>query len=188
MEELLQFFLKLYPALSEELQDHLMATIQLKIVKKKENILQIGHVCKNIYFIEKGLFRCYYHQKEKEVCSWFMKEGDFIVSVNSFFDQTPSYEAIQALEASVLHYISFAELQHIYHRFLEFNLIRGLLLEKYYKKLDEQMYALKMTKALDRYRYLLLHYPDIIRRVPSTYIASYLGISLETLSRMKGKR
>jgi len=188
MEKILRYFLSLFPTLSVQLQEELINTIKLKEMKKKDMLLNIGQVCKNIYFIETGLFRCYYLKKEKEVCSWFMKEGDVMVSVNSFFTQTLSYEAIQALEDAVVHYISFSELQDLYQRFLEFNVIRGLLLEKYYRKLDEQLYAIKMQKAKERYAFLLTNYPDIVRRVPSMYIASYLGITLETLSRMKGKK
>src|ERR1700722_18133997 len=134
MEQILAYFLQLYPALSKAVRDHLFNLIQMKELKKKDMLLCIGQVSKQIYFIEKGLFRCYYNNREKEVSSWFMKEGDFIVSVNSFFDQSPSYEAIQALEDAVIHYISFTELQYTYYHFLEFNLIGRLLLEKYYRK------------------------------------------------------
>jgi len=188
MEEILQIFLRLYPLLSPEAQQYVMNALKTKEVKKKTLLLKIDQVCKNIYFIEKGLFRCYYYNGEKEVCSWFKKEGDFIISVNSFFDQKPSYEAIEAVEDGVLQYISFMELQYICLHFLEFNIIRALILEKYYKELDAIMYATKMKTAHERYKFLRDTYPEIVLRVPATYIASFLGISLETLSRIKSRR
>jgi CRP/FNR family transcriptional regulator, anaerobic regulatory protein len=61
----------------------------------------------DIWFIEKGMLRCFYMLEDKEVSSWFMKEGDVTVSVESFFRQTISYESIQALEDSTVHYITF---------------------------------------------------------------------------------
>jgi len=67
-----------------------MQNLESKMLKKKEMLLEKGRICKNIFFIEKGLIRCFYLLNEKEVSSWFMKEGDVIISVESFFKQLPS--------------------------------------------------------------------------------------------------
>jgi CRP/FNR family transcriptional regulator, anaerobic regulatory protein len=187
MESLLQFLHTIYP-LSAALHEHLINILKTKEVKKKEYLLKIGKVCKNIYFIEKGLFRCFYLNEEKEVNAWFMKEGDVIASVKSFYNQIPSYESIQALENSLVYYVEYDELQLIYKTFLEFNYVSRVLTEKYYALSDERLYSTKMKKAFDRYKYLMEHHPEIILRVPSTYIASYLGITLETLSRIKSRK
>ena len=187
MESLLQYLHSIFP-LSPPLYEHLINILKTKEVRKKEYLLRTGKVCKNIFFIEKGIFRCFYLNGEKEVCSWFMKEGDVIASVKSFYEQIPSYESIQALEDCIVHYISYDEIQNIYNTYLEFNFIARVLTEKYYALSDERLYSTKMKQAAERYKYLMGHHPEIILRVPSTHIASYLGISLETLSRIKSRK
>ena len=84
--------------MSDELKRHLSVTLKEKHLAKKDYLLKAGHVSRAICFIAKGLLRCFYIKENHEVSSWFMKEGDVIVSVESFFQQKASYEAIQALE------------------------------------------------------------------------------------------
>ena len=105
--------------------------------------------------------------------------------MESFFSQTVSYESIQALEDCVLHYISYADMQYAYEQFPEFNFIGRVITEKYYKLSEQRIHSLRMQRALDKYQYLLNHSPHLIQRVPSKYIASYLGITEETLSRIR---
>ena len=114
-----------------------------------------------------------------------MKEHDVIFSVESFLNQTPSYENIQTLEDSLLHYITYAELQYLYNTFPEFNFVGRALTEKYYQLSEQRLYSLRMQRAFEKYNFLMDHFPQIIQRVPSKYIASYLGITEETLSRIR---
>lgn len=185
METLLYLLNSIYP-LSEELREYLALNLQTKSIRKKEVILKAGHVCRNIYFIESGLLRCYYIQGQHEVCSWFMKEGDVIASVESFFDQKESYETIQALEEGVLHYISYQKLDYIYRTFLEFNYVGRELVQKYYKLSEQRLYSLRMQRGLERFEYLKLNHPELILRVEQKYLASYLGITEQYLSMLKG--
>jgi CRP-like cAMP-binding protein len=187
MNELLLYLNSIHP-LSDELQEHLIKILKVKELSRKEYLLKAGHVCSNVYFIQSGLLRCFYLKDTTEVCSWFMCEKDFIVSVESFFTQRPSYESIQALEDTEVYYISYSEIQDIYRRFPEFNFIGRVITEKYYILCEQRTYSLRMQQAIDRYAYLFKNFPEIIMRVPSKYIASYLGISEETLSRIKGKK
>jgi CRP-like cAMP-binding protein len=183
MNELLAYLWSIHP-MSPELQAHLHSILRVQECKKKTLLLDIGQICRNIYFVESGLFRCYYLNKGKEVCSWFMKEGDVIASVGSFYSQKPGYERIQALEPCRVHYISYEELQEIYLRYPEFNFIGRVLTEKYYKLWDQRLHLLQMDRVKERYQYLLEHHPELERRVPRRDLASWLGVTLETLSRM----
>jgi CRP-like cAMP-binding protein len=117
-----------------------------------------------------------------------MKEGDVIVSVESFFDQTVSNENIQALEDSILHYISYRDLQYAYREYPEFNFIGRILTEKYYKMSEKRIYSLRMQRAFEKYHNLIDHFPQLVQRVPCRHIASYLGITEETLSRIRAMR
>ena len=104
MKELLGFLNAVLP-LSDDLNDHLQAIVKFREIRKKDYLLKAGHISRNIYFIQTGLLRCFYIKGENEICSWFMKERDMIVSIESFYDQKESYEYIQALEDCELFYI-----------------------------------------------------------------------------------
>lgn len=127
-------------------------------------------------------------QHEPQAVTWFMQSGDVIISVESFFKQVPSYENIQALEDGTVYYISFDELNRTYSQFPEFNIIGRVLTEKYYCQSEMRLFWLRKNKASDRYAYFLENYPEFIRKIPSLHIASFLGISQETLSRLKSSR
>lgn len=186
MDSLFTLLCSIHP-LPEALVTHLTQTLKCKTVFKKQYLLKAGHVSRQICFIEKGLLRCFYEQGETEVCSWFMKEGDVIVSVESFFKQTASYESIQALEDTVVHYINYDELQFIYKNFPEFNYIGRVLTENYYTLSEQRLYSLRMQRSHERYEHLLQYFPELILRVPAKYLASYLGITEVTLSKIKAR-
>ena len=185
METLLAYLNSIHP-LSPGLISYLSENLKTRHLQRKDFLLKIGHVSREICFISKGMLRCYYHVDDKEVSSWFMKEGDVMISVASFFNQTESFEAIQALEESVISYITFSELQFIYQNFPEFNIIGRRLTEKYYVLSEERLHALRMQRAPERYAYLRDNHGELVLRVPSKYLASYLGITEVTLSVIKG--
>jgi CRP-like cAMP-binding protein len=184
MEELLAYLNSIYP-LSQLAIQFLVENLNEIQIPKKRLLLKKDRICYNIYFVKKGLLRCFYDKNDKEVNSWFMKENDVIFSVESFLNQTPSYENIQTLEDSLLYYINYSQLQHLYHHCPEFNFVGRVLTEKYYKLSEQRLYSLRMQRAFERYHFLMNHFPQIILRVPSKYIASYLGITEETLSRIR---
>ncbi len=187
MEKLLLYLNSIHP-LSSALIEHLQAILKMKELPKKAYLLKQGSACTNISFIERGLLRCYYEKDDKEVCSWFMKEGNVIISVESFFKQSISNENIQALEECVLYYINYNELQYIYRHFAEFNFIARVLTEQYYTLSEQRLYSIRMQRGYERYQYLLDHFPELVQRVSSKYIASYLGVTEETLSRVRSRK
>ncbi len=187
METLLNYLQALHP-LSPALLDYLLQVLKRRDLHKKEYLLKAGHVCRHIYFIRQGLLRCFYLREETEVCSWFMKEGDVIISVGSFFEQRDSYESIQALESCELYGIEYCQLQLIYRNFPEFNFIGRVLLQKYYQLSEQRLYSMRMQQGQERYGFLMQHHPDLILRVPAKYIASYLGISEAHFSVIKARQ
>jgi CRP/FNR family transcriptional regulator, anaerobic regulatory protein len=186
MELLLSYLNSIHP-LSEDLIEYLQSNLQTKELQKKDYLLKAGHVCRKICFVEKGLFRCFYIKDDHEVCSWFMKEGDVIVSVESFFQQKCSYESIQALEDCTVSYIEYNQLQHIYHNYPEFNFVGRVLTEKYYCQSEQRLYSMRMQKAQERHDYLMEHHPELVLRVPAKFLASYLGITEVTMSKVKAR-
>jgi CRP-like cAMP-binding protein len=181
---LIEFLDSIHP-ISPELKNHLLNILKVKNLAKKEFLLKIGQTCRNVYFIQTGLVRAYYLNDGAEISSWFMKEGDVIFSIESFYSQTPAYEYIQCLEDCVVFYVSYQELQDIYNKYVEFNYIGRLLTEKYYALTEKKLRAFRMHPAKDRYEFLEQNHADLIGRVPDQYLASYIGLRKETLSREK---
>lgn len=186
MKNLLVYLQSIHPC-SIALQNHLFTVLKVKELSRKEYLLKHGRVSKEICFIEKGLLRCFYFKDDKEVCSWFMKEGDVTIPVKSFFNQRSSNEIIQALEDCILYYITYDELQYIYKTYPEFNFISRVLIEQYYSLSEQRLYSIRMQRSYERYDFLMEQHPDLIQRVQSKYLASYLGITVETLSRIRSK-
>ncbi len=187
MNQVMQLVQSIHPC-SPELLEHLSKTLKYRKLLKKEYLLKAGHVSRSACFIQHGLLRAFYIKNDKDISSWFMKEGDVSLSIESFYDQKVSYENIQALEDCVIYLLDYKELEHIYHEFPEFNFIGRVLTIKYHKLWAQQLYSLRMQSADERYQWLLTNHSELLLRVPAKYIASYLDITEVTLSKIKGKR
>ena len=190
MEELLTFLNAISsPAgkpLSTELRDFLPTIVKKTTLKKGEYLLVPGQVCENLYFIQKGLLKCFYILHEKQVSDWFFGETETVVSIDSFYDQVPGEDFIEALEDCELLYISFQEFQYLCITYFEFCLIARILTTKYLQLWFRQVRNIRMLTAEERYRHLLEHQPDLIKRVPGQDLASFLDMSRETFSRVRG--
>lgn len=184
MEELLRYLNSVYP-MSIELREHLINVLKSKELSRKDYLLKAGHVCHNIYWVQKGVLRLFYLKNEADISTWFLKEGDIAISVKSFFHQNSSTEFIQALENVEVWYISYQELLKCIEKFPEFLMISWLITQKYYIISEQKQEPLRMARAQDKYHYLLEHLPELLLRIPSKYLASYLGINETTLSKIK---
>lgn len=188
MDELLKFLNSVYP-FSDELTNHLQEILKRREFSEGEHLLKAGHVCENVYFVHQGLLRSYYHDKrDNEKNIWFMKEGDVVYAVRSFLDQIPSKEFIQALEDTTVYYISHRELEQIYEKYMIFNIHGRKLTQEYYKRSVEREDIMRMPEAIERYQYLLEHFPELVNRVPDKHLATFLRMTPVTLSRMRNNR
>jgi CRP/FNR family transcriptional regulator, anaerobic regulatory protein len=180
-------YLSTVAPMSRELEERLRRIVRVKKVAKKNYLLQKGEISNYVYVVEKGFLRCYYKNGKKETTVWFMGENDVINSVISFYSRTPSHENIEVLEDCILHYIHYDQLQQLYLDFPEFNLIGRLLTIKYYMLSEERLFNIRNLKAEDRYTFLKQRHPEIYARARVGDIASYLGITISTLSRIRSK-
>ena len=123
----------------------------------------------------------------KEITHWFGFENDFVTSFHSFITQKPAVENIQLLEGSILWAISKETLSGLFNKHHEIERLVRIVYEKYYIRLEERFVNAQFKTATERYENLLLQTPHILERMPLGHIASYLGISQETLSRIRSK-
>lgn len=173
--------------LSEETKLALTACIKSRKYDKGSCILGQGTTNNKLYFLKKGVVRAFYYQGNKELTSWMFAEGALFISIYSFLTQTPSNESIEAIEDCELYYISNTDLQVLYQTHLDLNVVGRKLTEMYYIKMTEQASSLRMLPAKERYEYFLKTQGELLNRVPLGYVASYLGMSQETLSRVRQK-
>lgn len=187
-EKLFTVLMAVYP-LSDELKEYLSQHVKLLRFKKKQILLKPGEVANHIYFISKGLLRAYYTDGDgPEQTFWLMKELDMMASAFSFFTRVPGDLTIEVIEDCELIAIDYDTLEKVYRKFIEFNVVGRVLTQKYYALSDERAMILRIKKVPDRYRYMERHHPDLLVRVKQKYIASYLGATSETLSRIKKKK
>ena len=150
-------------------------------------LLQPGQVSRRVYFLASGLVRGYTLLHGREVSSWFMREGDFVISIASFYTQTPGEECLELLEAGHGVSLGYEQLQDLYQTFPGFNFHGRVLTERYYVLSERRARHLRARPAADRYRQLLDDFPDVFQRVAVQHIASHLGMAPETLSRLRGR-
>ena len=146
-----------------------------------------GRVCRHLYFLEKGALRGFYNLEGKEITHWFGFENDFVTSFHSFITCKLSVENIQLMENSILWAISKEQLAGLFSRFHEIETLVRIVYEKYYIRLEERYVNAQFKTAKELYENMLQQTPHILERVPLGYIASYLGISQETLSRIRSR-
>lgn len=185
--QIMQVFNSIYP-MSEALEKSIREHSKITRFNKKAHLLKLNEINRSIYFILAGCIRTYYLNEEgEEHTSWLLTEGELAISVYSFYSQKKSFEAIEALEDCVTLELSYETLTHLYKSHLEFNYIGRFLTEQYYIQSESKANALRMLSAKERYHELILKKPQILRRIPLGYIASYLGITQSTLSRIRAK-
>ena len=170
--------------LSEAVVERLRLMLKKEEYKKKSFLLEEGQVSSRVYFIEKGLVRVYYLKDGVEICSGLLCEGGVVISVESFFCRNRSKEYIQALEDLCVYYITFEELEALYRELPEFNIVGRKLITAYYVKSEERNFMLRRQSAPEKIAYFQEHFGHLVARVPRKDIASYLGVTLETLSRL----
>lgn len=180
--------------LSDDLREHLRTILIERTVRKNDFLVRGGQINSHVYFIKKGLVRCYYRKEDtktgaqREISIHFFMENDIIASTWSFIHQKPGLEWMVALEDCSIVTLAFADLEKTYALFPELNLHGRVLTQKYSTLWYTLLRGIRTQTARERYHFLLEYLPLLHRRIPDKYLASYLGINAVTLSRIKRKR
>lgn len=171
------------------LQDEEISLLENAIVKKKyakkENIFEAGKIARDIYFVCKGCVRLFYNVDGNDKTGFFYTEGQFICAGESFTFKVPAVENYQAIEDTELIIFKEAEVLQLTKKLPKIELIARIAVENELIK-SQKVIASFITKSpLERYVELLNEEKELFQRVPQQYIASFLGVSPETLSRIK---
>ena len=183
MYELFACLSRLHPV-SPELKNFLTGVMKPRKIFKYRYLLQEGETNTKLWFLEKGLVRCFHQRGDREVTTWFVNEGHAIASLKSLFEQVPSKYYLQALEDSMTLSLDYPDLQYILAHYPEANLIRVKISDWYTNLLNMRLRCTSMQSPKDRYDYLKKHFPYLASRVTLEIMASYLDISKRTLIRL----
>ena len=152
---------------------------------KNEVILSEGEVARNIYWVQKGLVRQFYHKNGKELTEYMAAENSIVMCIESLFKEEPSHLQIHALEPTLLYAMSKAELEAVAMRSVNIQILYRKILEESLIISQRRADMLRFESAQDRYQKLMKRAPQLVLRAPLVYIASYLQMTPETLSRVR---
>ena len=165
------------------LQEHLT----VRILSKGDHLLNQGETCRHIYFVHKGFLRIFYYKNGKNITEWFANEKNFCFSISSYFNSTPSDLIIESIEDCEVICLSRAGLENLRKCNLE---VANLMIEFFSHSLiasQKRMESIQFESAKQRYQNLLEEQPEMIHKVPLQHIATFLGITQETLSRIRAQ-
>ena len=152
---------------------------------KGDIILKEGDTCKYIYFISKGLVRQFYFKNGREVTEYLTYENNIVMCIESLFKQQPTRLQIEALETTILYGLPRVELEQASVKNVNIEILYRKILEE--SLIISQIHAdlVRFETAQERYRRLMQLQPELFLRAPLVYIASYLQMTPETLSRVR---
>ena len=147
-----------------------------------------GNVCRKLFFIQTGLARIFYYKDGKDITTSFVTENTFTTAVDSFFEQKPSRYNIELLEPSTVSSIGYDDLMRLFKESHAIERFGRMITTEFLKAYAERLTAIQFQTAAERYTALQTRHPSILSRVALGHIASYLGITQETLSRLRAKK
>lgn len=160
------------------------------IVQKPRKFLvqEAGKVADEFYFMIKGAARCFMYSEGKDITTDIIIDNELFMAFASFFSRQPSHESIELLEDSIYIILSYSDLQYFYEKYPQVNKIGRLIAERNFVSKSFHAHLLRAASSAERYEHLLKHKPEIIQRISLGIIASYLGMSLENLSRIRKQK
>ena len=152
---------------------------------KNEMILREGETCKNIYWVVRGLVRQYYYKNGKELTEYMATENTIVMCIESLFREQPTHLQIKALEPTIIYALPKADLEAVAMKSVNIQILFRKILEESLILSQHHADMLRFESAQDRYQKLVKNQPQLVLRAPLVYIASYLQMTPETLSRVR---
>jgi CRP/FNR family transcriptional regulator, anaerobic regulatory protein len=171
--------------LSNVEEDAFAKVLEIKQLKKKDFLLQEGQICDKIYFVNSGCMRLFYNVEAVENTVQFFFADSWYTDYASFLTGRPAIENMQALEPSEVVQFKKADLYKLYDQYPVFDRVGRVMAENAFLSLSKLNQMLANEEPEQRYLNLLKQRPELVEKIPQHYIASYLGIQPESLSRIR---
>jgi CRP-like cAMP-binding protein len=171
--------------LSAGLKAFLVANIKSTVFEKGEIICKQGEVCTSLFVIKKGMVRGFFHEGDAEVTTWISYDNEIFTSITGYFRNQAAMENIQALEETHCVYLKYEDMIYCFKNFPEMKDLNRILMEEYYFHAENRAYMARIPNAVNRWNHFLSRTPSqIVHRIPKKYLASFLAMRPETLSRI----
>jgi len=171
--------------LSEQLKPELEKRIKHIVFKKGEMVLNANQICTESYFIKKGILRTYFLKDGKEISEYFCGADEWVNSPRSFIQRKKDIYYIDAIEDTEAYYINVNDLVYLFDNFPEMERYSRLSMSSFFGHMMERITSIRFTTAKEKYDHFCQTYYGIYHRIPLGMVASYLGITPETLSRIR---
>ncbi len=185
MYENLKQFVEQFANLSREEWEAVMPLIEIRKLRKNDYFVKEGEIARYISFTQSGYLRVYYNHDGDEITRDISPLHTFVTALPSYVSQTPSYEVIQAVTDVELFVIYRDHLEALYDRFNNWQRVGRRVMEEMFVQTQSRIYAFITQPAEERYKAMMKQFPDIFQHVPLQFIASYLGITSQSLSRLR---
>lgn len=186
---LLEYIEQFNGHLPPKLKADITSITKIELHKKADILLREGEYCRKVFFVEKGCLRFFYYDDTgKDITHWFIFEGEYITEVDSIFQQKPSEFYLEALEDCTLNTFVLADFTTLIAEHKQMISFGFMMMIKSIIELGEKVKDLQFRNAETRYNNLIKKHSDILLRVPLGYIASYLGITQQSLSRIRRQK
>lgn len=174
----------IYP-LSPSLKAFLIQKIKGCSFAKNEIISKEGEICDKLYVIKQGMVRGYFISESTDITTWIDAENEIFTSITGFFRKEKSREYIQSLEDTYCDYLEYDDYKYCLDNFPEMQQINRIMMEEYYILAEHRVYLARIPNAQKRLTFFMENIkPQIVSRIPRKYLASYLSMRPETLSRL----
>jgi CRP-like cAMP-binding protein len=188
MERLLTFLQQHFADFDDTIAADVKTNFKKKNLKKGELLIKQGALCDTIFFIEQGQFRNYFIKDVTEITTWFFFPNDFVTIFHSLHLRQASREFTEAITNCELYYISLDALENLCRSSHKWEHLYRIFVIQFALQQEERIFILHTMDAQERYAYLMKNNPNLIKNIPNKFIAGYLGMTRETLSRVKSKR
>ena len=185
MNQLIAYIKSSIPNLSEEALKTIEQSFVRQERKKGDLLLVQGDICKNLYFLSEGICRSYSIKDGNDITTWFSFKNDFITSFTSFFPKELSYENIEMLSDGLLYQISHHHFFNMRHQSIEIERVINYFIVLYTIQVEKRLFLIQTHSAAEKYKLILQQEPHLVQFIPNKHLASYLGITRETLSRIR---
>ena len=181
-------FVKKIVDLPEDQEEKFRNLLSIKRIKKNENFISAGEFPKTMAFVNQGLFRYYYtNDRGEEFTKVFFPENSLLSSYSAIVEERSSHFSIQALEDAVIEVIGYQDFLKLFGEYPGWNTFLSRMLQKGFIAKEERERQFLLFDAEQRYVSFLKRYPDLDKRIKQHFIASYLRITPESLSRLRRK-
>jgi len=175
--------------LSAEESTVIDAAFKKEFLPKGTNLVQPDNRSQKVYFIEKGLIRSFYSNSDgKDITHFFFGENDFTMALESVYFNKPDPYGREVLEDATLRTIYFQEFNALSGKIEAFKDLILMVAIEVLKQFSDRLFSLQFQTAEQRYKFLIDNHPNILLRAPLGHIASYLGITQQTLSVIRSKK